>query len=128
MRNLNEAGARFGRSLDLLRELGHSQPARHRHVRGRRERGRGGRRGPSRAYGGRRDVARAARMEAAATRLEAILGHIPSAADFGIYQRYLDELRDMTDAIDWPAAAREGDAMSLEETIALAIDSRVLRP
>jgi predicted ATPase len=116
MRNLDEAGARFGRSLELLRELGHSQTAVTVLF---------GVAGTAAAAG---DVARAARMEAAATRLEAILGHIPSAADFGIYQRYLDELRDMTDPIDWPAAAREGEAMSLEEAIAFALGSRVLRP
>jgi tetratricopeptide (TPR) repeat protein len=68
------------------------------------------------------DVERAARLEAAATRSEEVLGHQPTAADSGIHLRYLNELRSSTDPAVWDEAAREGRAMSLDEGIAFGLE------
>jgi predicted ATPase len=67
------------------------------------------------------DVPRAARLEAAASRWEKSLGHVPTAADSGIHLRYLDDLRVATDPAVWEQEARAGRAMGLDEAIAYAL-------
>jgi predicted ATPase len=111
-RSLGEAAGRFVQSLELLRNLGHAQTSVPILF---------GLAGISAALG---DVSRAARLEAAAIQFETILGHTPSAADFGIYQPYLDELRAATQPSVWEAAASAVADMKLNEVIALALSSR----
>jgi predicted ATPase len=107
---LDEALEWFGEGLTLTRDLGHAQWAFNILY---------GFAGVAAAKG---EVARAARLEAAAARSERILGHQPTAADAGIHRRYLDELRSSTDRAIWEAETRAGEAMSLDEAIAYALE------
>ena len=111
-RSLREAAKRFGQSLELLRDLGHAQTSVPILF---------GLAGISAASG---DMSRAARLEAAAIQFETILGHTPSAADFGIHQPYLEELRAATRPSVWEAAASAVADMKLDEVISLALSSR----
>jgi len=110
-----EAAEHFREGLTLLRDLGFDQFSLFVLF---------GMAGAAAAAG---DVARAARLEAVASRFEAILGHQPTAADAGIHVRYLDGLRAVTDPSVWEAAARDGAAMRLDEGVAYALSSEVAR-
>jgi predicted ATPase len=106
----DEATRRFGESLALARDLGYasfSSSLLH------------GAAGAAAALG---DVVRAARLEAAASRLEEDApGHQPTAADAGIHRRYLEELRSASGESPWIRAARDGAGMTVEEAIEFAL-------
>ena len=108
-----ESVPRFLRALQLSRDLGMSQTSimvLH---------------GIAGAVAARGDAVRAARLEAAAQRLERELddrlGHIPSIADEGIHARYLAEARGSFDPDGWDKAWAEGASASLDEAIAYAL-------
>ena len=71
------------------------------------------------------DAARGARLEASARQLEAKLGaeiaHVPTIADFGPHEPFLNAARDATEHAAWERAWAVGAAMDLDEAIDSAL-------